>query len=77
MEVTINKLQYEIRILKISCLFLYIALSSIVFLCDNTEEYCRTLKTKGVIFVKELKDIPWGKFASFQDTDGNEFLLKG
>lgn len=50
---------------------------SIVFICDNIEEVCSTLKQNGVTFSKELSSMGWGKFASFKDEDGNEFGLKG
>ncbi len=50
---------------------------SIVFICDNIEEVCSTLKQNGVTFPDELSTMGWGKFASFKDEDGNEFGLKG
>lgn len=50
---------------------------SLVFRCDDIEETCRVLKQNGVQFIDELADLPWGKFASFSDEDGNEFGLKG
>jgi predicted enzyme related to lactoylglutathione lyase len=39
--------------------------------------FCHALKDKGVIFAKELSQMPWGKFASFLDPDGNEFGIRG
>ena len=50
---------------------------SIVFLCDNVESFYNDLKQKGVKFKGELKQMQWGKFAIFNDGDGNEFVLKG
>lgn len=50
---------------------------SIVFICDNIEEFCAQMKENGVTFTKELSAMAWGKFASFLDGDGNEFGLKG
>lgn len=50
---------------------------SIVFICDNIDKFCSTLKGNGVKFSKELSEMQWGKFASFLDEDGNEFGLKG
>ena len=42
------------------------------FLVDNIEEFYEKLKEKGVNFVKELHDEPWGgKQATFLDPDGN------
>ena len=49
---------------------------SIVFICDGIEDFCRKLKGNGVVFIKELSDLPWGKFASFSDEDGNKFGLR-
>ena len=50
---------------------------SIVFRCDDIEDFCETLTAKGVAFSKSLEATNWGKFASFLDLDGNEFGLKG
>jgi lactoylglutathione lyase len=50
---------------------------SIVFLCEDIEKFCASLKANGVVFNKDLAELGWGKFASFQDEDGNEFGLKG
>jgi lactoylglutathione lyase len=50
---------------------------SVVFMTDDIEETCARLATNGVQFAKELAQMPWGKFASFLDTEGNEFGLRG
>lgn len=50
---------------------------SIVFVCENIERFCADLKANGVAFSKDLAELAWGKFASFQDEDGNEFGLRG
>ncbi|MEM3695243.1 MAG: VOC family protein [Candidatus Bathyarchaeia archaeon] len=45
---------------------------SVEFLVDNVEEVYETLKQRGVKFIKELHEEPWGgKQASFTDPDGN------
>jgi catechol 2,3-dioxygenase-like lactoylglutathione lyase family enzyme len=45
---------------------------SVEFLVDNIEKACEALKRKGVKFIKELHDEPWGgKQATFADPDGN------
>jgi catechol 2,3-dioxygenase-like lactoylglutathione lyase family enzyme len=45
---------------------------SVEFLVDNVEEIYKTLKRKGVKFIKDLHDEPWGgRQASFTDPDGN------
>jgi predicted enzyme related to lactoylglutathione lyase len=50
---------------------------SIEFQSENIDVFCQALKDKGVVFAKELSQIPWGKFASFLDPDGNEFGIRG
>ena len=50
---------------------------SIVFICENIEKFCAHLKGYGMVFNKDLAELAWGKFASFQDEDGNEFGLRG
>jgi lactoylglutathione lyase len=50
---------------------------SIVFTCNDIDGYCAMLKQNGVFFNQELSAMPWGKFASFLDEDGNEFGLRG
>jgi catechol 2,3-dioxygenase-like lactoylglutathione lyase family enzyme len=45
---------------------------SLEFLVDDVEETYKTLKRKGVKFIKELQDEPWGgRQATFTDPDGN------
>ncbi|MEM2105200.1 MAG: VOC family protein [Candidatus Bathyarchaeia archaeon] len=45
---------------------------SVEFLVDNIEEAYERLKQKGVKFVKELHEEPWGgRQATFTDLDGN------
>ena len=50
---------------------------SIVFECDDIHATYQSLKRKGVDFQDEPKTMSWGAYATFRDTDGNEFLLKG
>jgi uncharacterized glyoxalase superfamily protein PhnB len=45
---------------------------SVEFLVDDVEKAYRELKNKGVKFIKELHEEPWGgKQATFTDPDGN------
>jgi catechol 2,3-dioxygenase-like lactoylglutathione lyase family enzyme len=45
---------------------------SVEFLVDDVEKVHRELKNKGVKFIKELHEEPWGgKQATFTDADGN------
>ena len=50
---------------------------SVVFVCDDIDEYCAELRSKGVEFVQHPKETPWGTSAIFKDPDGNEFILRG
>ena len=50
---------------------------SVVFQCEDIDAVCAALKKNGVVFAKELAQMPWGKLASFLDLDGNEFGLRG
>jgi predicted enzyme related to lactoylglutathione lyase len=46
-------------------------------LVDDVNEAYKTLKEKGVQFVTEPKDQPWGaRTAEFTDPDGNKFILE-
>jgi lactoylglutathione lyase len=49
---------------------------SIVFECDDVDTTYRHLKERGVNAGKEPNQMQWGKFSSFKDADGNEFLIK-
>jgi predicted enzyme related to lactoylglutathione lyase len=48
---------------------------SISFWCDDVFAAAKALKTKGVTFIKEPKNEPWGSIAVFADPDGNQFAL--
>ena len=50
---------------------------SIVFECEDCHATYHLLKDRGVVFAEGPKKMPWGTYAKFQDTDGNEFMLKG
>ena len=43
--------------------------------CDNVEKTYEDLKAKGVEFVQEPKKEPWGTFAIFKDSEGNQFVM--
>jgi lactoylglutathione lyase len=49
--------------------------ASIVFKCANTKAAAAELEAKNVRIVMPPTDMPWGTFASFEDPDGNQFLL--
>ena len=43
--------------------------------CDNVEATYRQLSAKGVEFVTEPQQQPWGTYAIMKDSEGNEFVL--
>jgi catechol 2,3-dioxygenase-like lactoylglutathione lyase family enzyme len=45
------------------------------FACDNVERTYEELKAKGVEFLGEPKQEPWGTFVIFKDPDGNQFVM--
>jgi len=45
------------------------------FQVDNIQKTYDELKAKGVEFVQEPKTEPWGTYAIFKDSVGNEFVL--
>ena len=50
--------------------------ASVEFLIDDVEKLCSELKGKGVRFVEELHEEPWGgKQATFTDPDGNTLQI--
>jgi len=51
-------------------------LPSIVFDCTDVDECFAQLKSSGVEVGAKPSQMKWGKFASFKDTDGNEFLIR-
>ena len=49
----------------------------ICLLVDDVDKAYRNLKDKGVKFVTEPKDQPWGvRDATFVDADGNKFVIE-
>lgn len=43
--------------------------------CDDVEATYRQLRQRGVEFSAEPQRQPWGAFAKFHDSEGNEFVL--
>jgi predicted enzyme related to lactoylglutathione lyase len=48
----------------------------VVFEVEDIEATCSRLAEGGVSFAKPFTEMRWGKFASFVDTEGNEFGLR-
>lgn len=49
--------------------------SNVTFMTDKIDRTYRDLQERGVIFTVPLTKQPWGRFAKFQDVDGNQFVL--
>ncbi|MCY3546880.1 MAG: VOC family protein [Gemmatimonadetes bacterium] len=49
--------------------------SNVVFASDDVQATFRELAGRGVKFVAEPEEQPWGTFATFSDPDGNEFVI--
>ena len=49
--------------------------SNVVFASDDVRATFRELAERGVRFVAEPEEQPWGTFATFSDPDGNQFVL--
>jgi predicted enzyme related to lactoylglutathione lyase len=43
--------------------------------CDDVEATYRQLRQRGVEFVSEPKQEPWGTFVIMKDPDGNQFVV--
>ena len=49
--------------------------SSLVFACANVEDTYAELQERGVSFDGPPEKQPWGTFAKFRDSEGNQFVL--
>jgi predicted enzyme related to lactoylglutathione lyase len=45
------------------------------FACDDVRKAFEALKARGVEFVGEPKEEPWGTYVMFKDSEGNSFVL--
>jgi predicted enzyme related to lactoylglutathione lyase len=50
-------------------------LSNVVFASDDIRATAEDLESKGVEFTQEPSEQPWGWWAQFRDSEGNEFGL--
>ena len=48
-----------------------------VLATDDVEAAYRELSARGVQFPGPLQDAPWGRWASFDDSEGNGWVLQG
>jgi catechol 2,3-dioxygenase-like lactoylglutathione lyase family enzyme len=51
-------------------------LTGLVLSCDDVDGAYAELRERGVGFSAAPEDMPWGRFASLQDPDGNTWLLR-
>jgi catechol 2,3-dioxygenase-like lactoylglutathione lyase family enzyme len=51
-------------------------LSGMVLACEDIDATYDELRARGVTFGGPPEDMPWGRFASLQDPDGNGWLLR-
>jgi lactoylglutathione lyase len=49
---------------------------SVVFESENIQKQFEAMSRQGVEFTQPPKDMPWGKFAMFLDSEGNWFGLR-
>jgi predicted enzyme related to lactoylglutathione lyase len=49
--------------------------SNVTFMTDDIDRTYQELKARGVEFSAPPTKQPWGHFAKFQDTEGNQFVL--
>jgi lactoylglutathione lyase len=49
---------------------------SVVLRCDDVDAAYRALTSNGVRFEGPPQDLPFGRFATFLDTEGNQFGLR-
>jgi lactoylglutathione lyase len=49
---------------------------SIVFECEDIRKEHEQMSARGVKFTQPPKELPWGMFAIFEDTEGNWFGLR-
>lgn len=49
--------------------------TNIIFMTKDVDKTYQELKTRGVHFTKGPANEPWGKYALFQDSEGNNFCL--
>jgi lactoylglutathione lyase len=49
---------------------------SVVFACEDIQRQYEAMLERGVTFQQPPRDMPWGRFAIFLDTEGNWFGLR-
>ncbi|HVZ39893.1 MAG TPA: VOC family protein [Candidatus Kapabacteria bacterium] len=49
--------------------------SNVTFACDDVEASYNELRARGVEFTQPPTTQPWGTFAMFNDSEGNQFVM--
>ena len=49
--------------------------SNVTFMADDVQQTYEELENRGVAFTSPPQSMPWGTFTSFEDPDGNTFVL--
>jgi catechol 2,3-dioxygenase-like lactoylglutathione lyase family enzyme len=52
------------------------SLRGVVLECDDLRATRDQLAARGVVFNQEIEEQPWGTFTTFDDPDGNGFVLQ-
>jgi predicted enzyme related to lactoylglutathione lyase len=52
------------------------ALKGIVLESDDLDGDVTVLRTRGVVIDAGMQEAPWGRFVTFDDPDGNGFVLQ-
>ncbi|MBS1912978.1 MAG: VOC family protein [Bacteroidetes bacterium] len=49
--------------------------ANVTFACDDVEATYNELLARGVVFTQPPTTQPWGTFAMFNDSEGNQFVM--
>ncbi|MDP9364872.1 MAG: VOC family protein [Chloroflexota bacterium] len=53
------------------------SVTGLVLGCDDVDATYAELAARGVVFKGAVESAPWGRFATFDDPDGNGWVLQG
>ncbi len=53
------------------------SLKGLILAVDDVDATYRELQARGVKLDGPIQEAPWGRFAAFEDPDGNSFILQG
>lgn len=51
------------------------SMSNVTFMADDVQQTYEELKSRGVAFTSPPQSMPWGTYTTFEDPDGNTFVL--